>query len=247
MLVAVAAVIAGLVVGVVAASAGLSPSTAVVKRTLTASITGKGRLVSTPRGLDCSRTCSARFRKDSKVRLTPIAADGWELSQWSGACEGSRSCSVTLTDAKVVLVTFKRVPPPAPPPPPPPAAKPGHFTGKTADNELWAFDISPDGLSLTNLQTGQMNESCNPDYYLWGGQQTLPGPFPVARDGSFSITLSTPTTVNDDAAADTLVISGQISGGVATGTYRDDTTFSSDGTAYSCTSGNQTWSAAWTS
>jgi len=248
-LVTVAAVLAILAIGVVGASAGLSASTAVGKRTLTVSITGKGRLVSTPRGLDCSRTCSTRFRDGARVRLTPIAADGWELSRWSGACKGSRSCSVKLTDTKVVLVTFKRVPPPAPPPPPPapPAAKPGHFNGKTADNELWAFDITPDGLSLTNLRTGQMNESCNDGYYLSGGQQTFTGPFPVGRDGSFSINFSDSTSVDGEAGTDTFVITGQISGGVATGTYRDDTTFSSGGDAYSCTTGNQNWSAAWTS
>src|SRR5262245_25816102 len=182
-LVTVAAVLGVLVGGVVAASAGLSASTAVVKRTLTVSITGKGRLVSSPRGLDCTRTCSARFRMGIRVRLAPIAADGWELSRWSGACTGSRRCSVKLVDSKRVLASFKRIPPPPPPPappppPPPPAAKPGHFTGKTADNELWAFDITSNGLSLTSLQTGQLNESCNPpDFYLAGGQQTLPGPF----------------------------------------------------------------------
>jgi hypothetical protein len=248
-----AAVLALLAVGAVAASAGRSASTAAVKRTLTVSITGKGRLVSSPRGLDCSRTCSARFRHGTTVRLTPIAADGWELSRWSGVCKGSRSCSVKLTDAKVVLVTFKRIPPPAPPAPPPPAppapaAKPGHFTGKTSDNELWAFDIAPDGLSLAGLRTGQLNESCNPpDFYLSGGEQTLPGPFKVARDGSFTINLSTSTSIDGEPGTDTFVITGQISGGVATGTYRDDTTFSSGGTAYSCTTGNQTWSAAWTS
>jgi len=240
------------VVGVVAASAGLSAPAAVVKRTLTVSVTGKGRLVSTPRGLDCSRTCSVRFRKGTRVRLTPIPAQGWELARWSGACKGSGSCSVRLTAAKVVLVSFKRIPPPPPapppPPPPPPAAKAGHFTGKTGDNELWAFDITPDGLSLTNLSTGQLNESCNPpDFYLSGGQQTLPGPFPVARDGSFRINLSTSTTVDGAPGMDTFAITGQISGGVASGTYRDDTTFSSGGTSYSCTTGNQTWSAAWTS
>lgn len=240
---------AGVLALLVAASAGLSASSAAGKRTLTVSVTGKGRLVSSPRGLDCSRTCTGRFQAGSKVRLTPIAADGWELSQWSGACKGSRSCSVKLSGAKVVLVAFKRIPPPSPPapPPPPPAAKPGQFTGKTADNEVWNFAISPDGLSLTNLQMGQMNETCDDGYYLWGGQQTLLGPYPVAHDGSFTIRFTTDTTVNDDAGTDTFVITGQISGGVATGTYRDDTNFSSQGTAYSCSTGNQTWSAAWTS
>jgi hypothetical protein len=247
------AVLVGFTVLGVAASVGLSASAVVVKRTLTVSVTGKGRLVSSPRGIDCSRTCSARFRKGVRIRLVPIPAVGWQLSRWSGACKGTGSCSVRLTAAKVVLVTFKRIPPPQPPPPPPPppappAAKAGHFTGKTADNELWAFDIAPDGLSLANLRTGQMNESCNPpDFYLSGGQQVLQGPFPVARDGSFSISDSSSTTVNGTPGTDTFTVTGQISGGVATGTYREDTTFSSGGVAYSCSTGNQTWSAAWTS
>jgi hypothetical protein len=45
---------------------------------------------------------------------------------------------------------------------------------------------------------------------------------------------------------DTFTITGQISGGVATGTYREDTSFTTNGVSYGCTTGNQTWSAAWT-
>src|SRR5207253_9773054 len=46
-------------VGLFAASAGFSASTVAIKRTLTVSVTGKGRLVSTPRGINCKTTCSA--------------------------------------------------------------------------------------------------------------------------------------------------------------------------------------------
>ena len=93
-----------------------------------------------------------------------------------------------------------------------------------------------------------MNETCSPDgFYLSGGQQLLTGPYPVARDGSFSIKDVSATNVDANPGTDTFTVTGQISGGVATGTYREDTTFSDGGTAYSCTTGNQTWSAAWTS
>jgi hypothetical protein len=45
-----------------------------------------------------------------------------------------------------------------------------------------------------------------------------------------------------------LTIKGDISpGGVATGTYRENTSFSMNGISYGCTTGDQTWSAAWTS
>jgi hypothetical protein len=40
-----------------------------------------------------------------------------------------------MTSARVVLVTFTQKPPPPPPIPT------GHYSGKTADNESWAFDV----------------------------------------------------------------------------------------------------------
>jgi hypothetical protein len=69
-----------------------------------------------------------------------------------------------------------------------PPAKPGHYSGSTADHEQFSFDIAADGLSLLNLHTGQMNESCTPpDYYLSGGQISAASPFTVGRDGSFNL------------------------------------------------------------
>jgi hypothetical protein len=130
-------------------------------------------------------------------------------------------------------------------PPPTSAATPGHYAGTTADNELWAFDIGTDGLSLTNLQTGQVNESCNPaDITLAGGNLSFGGPFPVAVDGSFSINTTLNGTVDGNPSTVTIAITGHVSGGSASGTYRDDTSFTYNGTAYGCSSGNQTWTAS---
>ena len=122
---------------------------------------------------------------------------------------------------------------------------PGHYVGKTADNEAWAFDVSADGLSSANLQTGQMNESCNPpNYYLYGGQLSFKGPFAIARDGSFTINTTLSDTVGSSAATDIVAITGRTADGVANGTYRKDTSYSTNGIGYSCSTGNQTWTAS---
>jgi hypothetical protein len=108
--------------------------------------------------------------------------------------------------------------PPEPPPPPPPAATPGHYSGKTADDELWAFDISEDGLSLRNLQTGQINEHCEPPLYLSRGEMDFPGPIPVNRDGTFAINTTLEGTVDDDPSTVAVKITGRVAGGSASGT-----------------------------
>ena len=129
----------------------------------------------------------------------------------------------------------------------PPPVQGGHYAGTTADNEMWAFDVSADGTSLTNLHTGQINESCTPpDFTLAGGNLTDPGPVQVNPDGTFSISGTINGSVGGNPSTDVITITGKINpDGTASGTYKEDTTFtdSSSGTAYSCTSGNQTWTA----
>lgn len=130
------------------------------------------------------------------------------------------------------------------PPAPPPAATPGHYAGTTADHELWAFDVGPDGLSLSNLQTGQINESCTPPAYLSGGNLAIRGPVAVARDGSFALSTTIATTIGGSPATDVVTISGRIAGGSAAGAYRVETSFTlANGTSYACSSGDQTWTA----
>ncbi len=137
-------------------------------------------------------------------------------------------------------------PPPLPPPPaPPPAALSGHYVGKAADNELFAFDVGADGLSLSNLQTGQMNQSCDPPAYLSGGNIHAGGPYPVTQAGAFTISGSFAGSVDGAPSTNNVTFTGNITGGTATGTYREDTSFTlSNGTGYNCTTGTQTWSAS---
>jgi hypothetical protein len=138
-------------------------------------------------------------------------------------------------------------PPPSPPPSPSPspAVTPGHYEGKTADGESFRFDIAANGRSLTNLQTGQINETCDPPAYLSGGNLTAPGPYPVGLDGSFTISATLNGMVSGSPSTIKAAITGRISAGAASGTYRVDTSFTAaDGTGYNCSSGNQTWTAS---
>jgi hypothetical protein len=179
---------------------------------------------------DCARSpCSGSFRDARPERVNFQAF----------AIKRAGKTVSTIGRSRRIAVSWSK-----PAPPPKPAALPGHFEGKTADNELFAFDIAPDGRTLTNLQTGQMNQSCEPAAYLSGGNVSATGPFPVALDGSFTITGSFTGTVGGSPSTNNVMFTGHVSAGTASGTYREDTFFSaSDGTGYSCTTGNQTWTA----
>jgi hypothetical protein len=188
---------------------------------------------------ECLRSpCTGLYRnaKTAQIRFQALAI------RRSGARTAilGRSLQVTVSWAPVATA-----PPSTPPPPsPPPGVTPGHYEGKTADNEVFRFDVNADGKGLSNLQTGQINESCDPPAYLSGGNLTGPGPFPIAADGTFSISQTLSGTVSGSASTINALITGRVSGGSASGTYRVDTTFTAaDGTGYNCSSGNQPWTA----
>jgi hypothetical protein len=151
--------------------------------------------------------------------------------------------SSVLGRSRVVRVTWQ-----APPPPPPPPATPGHYQGRSTFNEIFNFDVSADGKSVVNLQTGQVNESCTPPgVTLSGGNLSFPGPTPIAADGSFTIAATASITISfsdgDVTGSRKVTITGRFTGSTANGTIRTDTSFSHVGTGYSCTSGDQTWTA----
>jgi len=137
-------------------------------------------------------------------------------------------------------------PAPAPPttaeqpaPPPPPSAR---YQGTTSQGESVQFEISADGTFVQNLQTGQVNETCTPTATLYGGN-LKGGAAPLAADGTFSMNGSGNGTVGADPTAYTLSITGHVANGAASGTIAVTNTFAHDGVQYSCTSGNQTWTA----
>jgi len=56
-----------------------------------------------PGGVECRGSCTPTFAPGARVTLTPLAAEGWQLQGWRGACAGAAGCAVTL--AKDALVT----------------------------------------------------------------------------------------------------------------------------------------------
>jgi hypothetical protein len=136
--------------------------------------------------------------------------------------------------------------PPPPPPPPAPPATPGHYKGTTSQNEIIEFDVSQDGSRVVALLTGQINEGCNPPAHLYGGN-LHDGTVPIVADGTFKLDFDYTSTVGGDPSKGHFTLTGKFSGAGATGTLEDKVSFTHEGTAYSCGSGTQTWTATRTS
>ncbi len=67
---------------------------------------GTGSVTSSPAGIDCGSACSASFTSGSSVTLTATPSNGSNFGGWSGACSGTGSCVVGMTEAKSVTASF---------------------------------------------------------------------------------------------------------------------------------------------
>jgi hypothetical protein len=78
--------------------------------TLSVGQSGKGTVVSAEPGINCGRTCSAKFAQGATVNLTATPETGFRFVNWTGACSGSApSCSVTISkDTSVQAVYTKK-------------------------------------------------------------------------------------------------------------------------------------------
>lgn len=74
--------------------------------TVTRAGTGTGSVSSSPTGITCPSTCSASYNSGTTVTLTAAPASGSTFAGWSGACSGTSTCSVTMTQARAVTATF---------------------------------------------------------------------------------------------------------------------------------------------
>lgn len=80
--------------------------------TLSVAVSGNGRVVSAPAGIDCGSQCSARFAETASVTLTATPATGQVFSGWGGDCAGSTAtCTVTMAQARTVTAAFNAPPP----------------------------------------------------------------------------------------------------------------------------------------
>ena len=80
--------------------------------TLTVTKSGEGKVATWEWGLDdrpvdCGNACSRRFQEGAGVRLTAVAAPGFELAGWSGACAGQGAwCSLVMGGPRETHATF---------------------------------------------------------------------------------------------------------------------------------------------
>jgi hypothetical protein len=121
--------------------------------------------------------------------------------------------------------------------------QPGHYVGRTSQNESFAIDVNSTGTGVSGLSIEQINQSCTPQYNIYGntinwGSYTVP----LASDGSFKFDWVYQGTLGGSIpTSDHLTVSGRVSsGGVAVGSLVLTTSFS----GHSCNSGQQSWTAA---
>jgi uncharacterized repeat protein (TIGR02543 family) len=75
---------------------------------LAVSISGSGTVTSTPSGINCPGVCGYSYQVNKLVTLTATPVQGWTFAGWSGACTGTGSCTVTMTQNLSVTATFTR-------------------------------------------------------------------------------------------------------------------------------------------
>ncbi len=71
--------------------------------------TGTGTVTSNPAGINCGSDCSENYTSGTVVTLTVTPASGSTFVGWSGACTGTGTCQVTMTQARVVTATFNKI------------------------------------------------------------------------------------------------------------------------------------------
>ena len=96
--------------GLPAQSAPVQPSATApaTTYTLTVQLAGNatGTVTSSPAGISCPSTCSAKFNSGTSVKLTATAAKGDYFAGWSGACKVIGPCTLTMNANKSATATF---------------------------------------------------------------------------------------------------------------------------------------------
>jgi DNA-binding beta-propeller fold protein YncE len=82
----------------------------------------RGRVLSSPPGIECATDCSQHFGAGTAVTLTATPVAGSVFAGWTGACAGSgATCTLTLGGDESTAAAFQPAPAPEAPAAPPPA------------------------------------------------------------------------------------------------------------------------------
>jgi phospholipase C len=79
---------------------------AATQLTVTSTGPGSGTITSSPAGINCPTTCSAKFAAGTQVTLTATPGTSFEFSGWSGACSGPGACTVSVNSATTATANF---------------------------------------------------------------------------------------------------------------------------------------------
>lgn len=240
--------------GLLAGSA-LAASAVAAKPSLKVTVSGKGRVTSSPAGIACPRKCTVGFKAGTSVRLVAHPAAGWKLTKWTGACKGAGACSVKLSAAKSVHAVFGKKPtsppppppspppppPTPPPPPPPPSFKTGAYSGTTSQGKALTFNVSTDGKTVSGINT-IIDLNCTE---VPGFTVTLP----LQSSGDFNVNSDLTFDANEhDVASDGTTLDITFHGLLtassgASGSLRVDVS-QIPGVPGICSTGDTTWTAS---
>jgi RTX calcium-binding nonapeptide repeat (4 copies) len=172
-------------------------------------------------------------------------ADKLSCGAGSDTARGDATDTIAKDCEKVTGVPTTPPPPPPPPspPPPPPATPitPGSYKGLLDGNFVF-LEITSDRM-VTGFRSNYLREDCNGNVYIYGTLDWGSSRFPIAADGTFSVSGTGTGTVDDLPASFTNTVSGKVDGTTVTGAVTGTADFTSDGTHYQCSSGVKTYTA----
>ena len=244
--VGMAALAAVTATGAFGGASASATSAAAARPTLAVVVVGGGRVTSAPAGISCPGRCSAAFAAGSRVLLTPTSKRGSRFLRWGGDCAGAGACRVRVSGLAAVAAQFVGSTA-KPTPRPTSAVVPGGYSGQNSQNGNGvAFSVPTGGGSVLNFSLPRVNLVCvgggGISDHIWFSKTT------IKPDRSFTATGAQEGVVNGVKAKFSYTARGRFEGksatgaAMATGVFRADVAYA-DGTR-TCTTNNQTWTAA---
>ena len=126
------------------------------------------------------------------------------------------------------------------------APPPGSYSGSTHQGYALSFNVAADSTQLQNVSIPTVGIGCAPTNSF--AHQLNVASIPIGADGSFTSTTTQTGVLSGAPATFTYTFNGHFHGTTSSGhervggQLREDITFN-NGTAYSCTSNEQSWSA----